>query len=160
MTQTVPDISPLMPMHQDPLLVTDIDHNPISNDTRQWFQVVGRLHKISSLQNKLHKLATDKPEKQESTRYTEHKYSLLMHRIKIKSPANVFMERIKRFCGWIYHYSISITLMVLQWQKKAYWRYHHSRYCRPPWSICHWSVSPRAQLTITQYWFRQWLGAE
>ena len=28
-TQTVPDISPLMPMHQDPLLVRDIMHNMI-----------------------------------------------------------------------------------------------------------------------------------
>ena len=28
MTQTVPDISPLMPMHQDPLLVSSMDHVP------------------------------------------------------------------------------------------------------------------------------------
>ena len=92
----------------------------------------------------------------------KHKYSLLMHRIKIKSPANVFMEWIKRFCGWIYHFSISLTLVVLQRQKKptGYWRYYHLRCCRPPWLKCHWSVFPRAQLTITQYWFRQWLGAE
>ena len=40
-----------------------------------------------------------------------------MHDIKIKSPANVFMERIQRFCGWIYHFSISLTLVVLQRQK-------------------------------------------
>ena len=30
MTQTVPDISPLMPMHQDPLLVLHIDTTSIS----------------------------------------------------------------------------------------------------------------------------------
>ena len=91
-----------------------------------------------------------------------YKYSLLMHHIKIKSPANVFMEWIKLFCGWIYHFSISLTLVVLQRQKKptGYWRYYHLRCCRPPWLKCHWSVFPRAQLTITQYWFRQWLGAE
>ena len=40
-----------------------------------------------------------------------------MHCIKIKSPANFFMEWIKRFCGWIYHFSISLTLVVLQRQK-------------------------------------------
>ena len=28
-----------------------------------------------------------------------------------------FMEWIKRFCGWIYHFSISLTLVVLQRQK-------------------------------------------
>ena len=50
-------------------------------------------------------------------RVQDNKYSLLMHRIKIKSPANVFMEWIKRFCGWIYHFSISLTLVVLQRQK-------------------------------------------
>ena len=44
-----------------------------------------------------------------------HKYSLLMHRIKI--PANFYMEWIKRFCGWIYHFSISLTLAALQRQK-------------------------------------------
>ena len=43
-----------------------------------------------------------------------------MHRIKIKSPANAFMELIKRFCGWIYHFSISLTLVVLQPQKSLY----------------------------------------
>ena len=43
-----------------------------------------------------------------------YKYSLLMHRIKIKSPANFFMEWIKRFCGWIYNFSISLTLAVLR----------------------------------------------
>ena len=92
----------------------------------------------------------------------EDKYSLLMHRIKIKSPAIVLMEWIKRFCGWIYHFSISLTLVVLLRQKgpTGYWRYYHSRCCRPPWLKCHWSVFPRAQLTITQHWFRQWLGAE
>ena len=46
-----------------------------------------------------------------------NKYSLLMHRIKIKSPAIFFMEWIKRVCGWIYHFSISLTLVVLQRQK-------------------------------------------
>ena len=46
-----------------------------------------------------------------------NKYSLLMHRIKIKSPANFFMEWIKRFCGRIYHFSINLTLVVLQRQK-------------------------------------------
>ena len=45
-----------------------------------------------------------------------YKYSLLMHRIKIKSPA-FFLEWIKRFCGWIYHFSISLTLAVLQRQE-------------------------------------------
>ena len=40
-----------------------------------------------------------------------------MHRIKIKSPAIFFMEWFKRFCGWIYHFSISLTLVVLQRQK-------------------------------------------
>ena len=43
-----------------------------------------------------------------------NKYSLLMHRIKIKSPAIHFMEWIKRFCGWIYNFSISLTLVVLE----------------------------------------------
>ena len=37
--------------------------------------------------------------------------------IKIKSPANFFMEWIKQFCGWIHHFSISLTLVVLQRQK-------------------------------------------
>ena len=37
-----------------------------------------------------------------------------MHRIKIKSPANFFMEWIKRFCGRIYHFPISLTLVVLR----------------------------------------------
>ena len=46
-----------------------------------------------------------------------HKYSLLMHRIKIKLPAIFLMGWIKRFCGWIYHFSISLTLVVLQRQK-------------------------------------------
>ena len=42
-----------------------------------------------------------------------------MHRIKIKSPAiSFFMQWIKRFCGWIYHFSIGLTLAVLQRQKK------------------------------------------
>ena len=66
-----------------------------------------------------------------------------MHRIKIKSPAEFFMEWIKCFCGWIYHFSISLTLVVLQGQK-AYrilattirchgrrhvaWRPHHERW--------------------------------
>ena len=44
------------------------------------------------------------------------KYSLLMHRIKLKVPL-FFMEWTKRFCGWIYHFSISLTLAILQWQK-------------------------------------------
>ena len=47
----------------------------------------------------------------------QNKYSLLMHRMKIKSPAIFFMEWIKRFCRWIYHFSISLTLVVLQRQK-------------------------------------------
>ena len=46
------------------------------------------------------------------------KCSLLMHRIKIKSPLCFFMEWTKRFCGRIYHFSISLTLAVLQWQKR------------------------------------------
>ena len=49
MTQTVPDISPLMPMHQDPLLVTQWHHNASrvagtmegeSTDDR-WFPNIG-----------------------------------------------------------------------------------------------------------------------
>ena len=40
-----------------------------------------------------------------------------MHHIKIKSPTNFFMEWIKRFCGWTYHFSISLILVVLQQQK-------------------------------------------
>ena len=50
-------------------------------------------------------------------RATNYKYSLLMHRIKIKSAANFFMEWIKRFCGWIYDFWISLTLAILQRQK-------------------------------------------
>ena len=46
------------------------------------------------------------------TRHNRHKNSLLMHRIKIKSPANFFMKWIKRFSGWICHFSISLTLAV------------------------------------------------
>ena len=46
-----------------------------------------------------------------------NKYSLLMHRIKIKSPAIFFMEWTTRFCVWIYHFSISLTLAVLKQQK-------------------------------------------
>ena len=45
------------------------------------------------------------------------KYCLLMQHIKIKSPVNFFMELIKHFCGWIYHFSISLTLVVSQRQK-------------------------------------------
>ena len=47
----------------------------------------------------------------------QDKYSLLMHRIKINSPPIFFMEWIKRFCGWTYHFSISLALVVLQGQK-------------------------------------------
>ena len=36
---------------------------------------------------------------------------------KLKVPLIFFMEWIKRFCGWIYHFSISLTLVVLQRQK-------------------------------------------
>ena len=62
--------------------------------------------------------------------------------LEIKSPSNFFMEWIKRFCGWIYHFSISLTLAVLQRQKSlpdiggityhcshAAWRPHHE-----PWA--------------------------
>ena len=38
--------------------------------------------------------------------FSNNKYSLLMHRIKIKSPT-IFFERIKGFRGWIYLVSIS-----------------------------------------------------
>ena len=47
------------------------------------------------------------------------KYSLLMHRIKIKIPAIFFMEWITRFCGWIYHFSISHIWRYYN-DKKAY----------------------------------------
>ena len=40
-----------------------------------------------------------------------------MHRIKIKSPANVFYGMNKTFLWGIYNFSISLTLVVLQWQK-------------------------------------------
>ena len=40
-----------------------------------------------------------------------------MHRIKIKSPAIFFIEWPKRFFVWIYRFSISLTLAVLQRQK-------------------------------------------
>ena len=36
---------------------------------------------------------------------------------KLKDPLIFFMEWIKRFCGWIYHFSINLTLAVLQRQK-------------------------------------------
>ena len=45
------------------------------------------------------------------------KYSLFMYRIKIKSPAIFFMEWTTRFRVLIYHFSISLTLAVLQRQK-------------------------------------------
>ena len=45
-----------------------------------------------------------------------YKYSLLMHRIKIKSPAIFFMGWTTRFCVLIHHFSISLTLAVLQRQ--------------------------------------------
>ena len=49
-----------------------------------------------------------------TTNHRVNKYSSLMHRIKFKSPADFFMEWTKLFCGWIYHFSISLTLAVLQ----------------------------------------------
>ena len=53
------------------------------------------------------------------TRYgfIENKCKLLMHRIKVKVPLIFFMEWTKRFRRWIYHLSISLTLVVLQRQK-------------------------------------------
>ena len=50
------------------------------------------------------------------TQHIPNKYSLLMHRIKIKSPA-IFYGINKTFCGWICHFSISLILAVLQRQK-------------------------------------------
>ena len=40
-----------------------------------------------------------------------------MHRMKLKVPQFFFMEWIKCFCGWIYHFPISLTVAVLQQQK-------------------------------------------
>ena len=52
MTQTVPDISPLMPMHQDPLLVLSFD--------AMFQRNVGQIHDdISGLSNKFSTLQTD-----------------------------------------------------------------------------------------------------
>ena len=47
------------------------------------------------------------------------KYSLLMHRIKIKIPAIFFMEWITGFCGWIYRFIISHIWRYYN-DKKAY----------------------------------------
>ena len=50
------------------------------------------------------------------------------------------MEWIKRFCGWIYHFSISLTLAVLQRQKSLpdiVGTSYYSR-CRPPCSHTAW----------------------
>ena len=74
------------------------------------------------------------------TRNNADKYSLLMHRIKIKSPAYFFMEWIKRFCGSKYHFSISLTLAVSQRQRSlpdiGGTTYHSI--CRPPCSHAAW----------------------
>ena len=67
-----------------------------------------------------------------------NKYNLLMHRIKIKSR-NFFMEWTKRFCGWIYLFSISSYSGGITMTKKptGYWRHYHWR-CRPPRSNGAW----------------------
>ena len=64
----------------------------------------------------------------------QDKYSLLMHRIKIKSPAIFFYGINKTFCVLIYQCSISLTLVVLQRQKSLSdigGTTYHSR-CRLP----------------------------
>ena len=65
-----------------------------------------------------------------------NKYSLLMHRIKIKSPANLFYGMNKTFL-WVdlsffnQSYSGGITTTK---KPTGYWRYYHSR--------CHLAVMP------------------
>ena len=61
-----------------------------------------------------------------------HKYSLLMHRIKIKSPANSLWNEQHVFVCWF----ITFQSVLLWWyynDKKptGYWQYYHSR-CRLP----------------------------
>ena len=42
MTQTVPDISPLMPMHQDPLLVSAVDAGTAADGNQSFTEIVPR----------------------------------------------------------------------------------------------------------------------
>ena len=76
---------------------------------------------------------------------------------KLKVPLIFFMEWTKHFSGWIYHFSISLTLAVLHCtttkKPSGYWWYYHSR-CRPP--HCHgrrhgaWAVHTMSDGLILQ----------
>ena len=63
---------------------------------------------------------------------TLHKYSWLMHRIKIKSPANFFYGMNKTFLGAdlsFFNQSYSGGIRATK-KPTGYWRYYHSK-CRP-----------------------------
>ena len=76
-----------------------------------------------------------------------YKYSLLMYRIKIKSPAKFLWNEQNVFSGWIYFVSISSYSGGVTMIKKpiGYWRYYQSR-CRPPRS--HGALRPHHELTL------------
>ena len=61
-----------------------------------------------------------------------YKYSLLMHRIKIKSPANFLWNEQNVFVGgFITFQSVLFWRYYNDKKPTRYWRYYHSR-CRPP----------------------------
>ena len=56
---------------------------------------------------------------------TSTAYWCIASKLKV---SQFFMEWIKRFCGWICHFLISL---ITTEKRTGYWRYYHSR-CRPP----------------------------
>ena len=60
----------------------------------------------------------------------------------------------RNFNHWL-HWKLSFWQLPVQPVTKISSKWRHFRF-----SECHWNLFPSAQLTISQHWFRQWLGAE
>ena len=86
--------------------------------------------------------------------HSKYKYSLLMHRI-------IFFWMNKTFWGCIYHFSISLTLVVLQWQKSlpdiggtTIQEVGHLESCGLPWSLAStpWAMSLYFKFRAIYFW--------